>query len=278
MLKFEENSKGSIKDYFFFGKKLGEGAFAIVRPAKHLMTHKVFAIKTYYKLKMSDKDRQNTVDNEIKILERTEHPACIKLFDKFETRRNIHLVLEHGGEMDLKEALTLRWKGMERRITEDDGHLLRLFRSIVEGVQHLHEQDITHNDLKLENIVLSKEFDKPKIVDFGFGRLGSHKKMTMICGTPNYMAPELLAREPHFAKPCDVWALGVIFYFMLKKKFPFKGKTEVELVGDVALCDPDYKGIASYDAVNLLKSIFKVKAEERITCEEMLSSIYLASV
>lgn len=97
-----------------------------------------------------------------------------------------------------------------------------MFKKIVEGVNYLHTNDIAHRDLKLMNIVLD-DMETPKIVDFGFAKRGAHKNFDNGCGTPKYMAPELLGTSNEKkAWQADIWALGVILFYLLTKQYPFK--------------------------------------------------------
>lgn len=266
---YKKGAKGSIKDYFFFGKKLGEGASAIVRPARKLSTGKVYAIKTYNKLKLADKEK-NIVSREAKILKKIDHENIIKLYEMHENRRNIHLVMEFGGKIDLKARL-------DKLPKLDQNESKFILRQIAEALNHIHSLNIAHNDVKLENIVLTKSSKKNfvKLVDFGFARENCDKMITMICGTPNYMSPELLMREKHDAKKSDVWAFGVLaFYFLGGKKFPFKVKNEIELLEQVKECDIDYSGLGDPEAVEMLQRVFVVEPGKRAGFEELLRMKY----
>lgn len=148
--------------------------------------------------------------------------------EKFEQTRHIHLIMELGGEKNLKDYLKARknnWPNITGRSLSPE--IKRLFKKIVEGVKYLHDQNIVHRDLKLMNIVLA-DLDSPKIVDFGFARQGLDSNFENGCGTPSYMAPELLGSATNKrACKADVWALGVILFYLLTKNYPFRCKLEV---------------------------------------------------
>jgi len=204
---------------------------------------------------LSEKNKKETVYLEAEILlEKLSHPGIVSIYDRIENRRNIHIVMEHAGDENLKQKIS-NSKNFSRE------KLYKIMIKISKAVEYMHILDITHNDLKLENIVLKNL--EPKIVDFGFGRKNCSKKMSMICGTPNYMSPELLAREIHYAKPCDVWALGVIFYYMLHKKFPFVAKTEIDLIEKVKSGYVVYGPEIDFWLVDVFKGIFKVDSQDR---------------
>jgi len=106
---------------------------------------------------------------------------------------------------------------------------VRLFHETASGIQYLHERSVVHRDIKLENVLLD-ENESIKIIDFGFATvIQPGKKLKAFCGTPSYMAPEIVARREYIPKAPDVWALGVLFFALLAGHFPFKGTNDREL-------------------------------------------------
>ena len=88
----------------------------------------------------------------------------------------------------------------------------------------MHENNIIHRDLKLENILIDTSNLNIKLIDFGFAiKISNQKKLTIFCGTPSYMCPEIVKKIEYFGKPADIWALGILLYVMLYGKFPFRG-------------------------------------------------------
>lgn len=97
------------------------------------------------------------------------------------------------------------------------------------GVKHCHENNVTHRDLKLDNLLLDGE-NNVKIIDFGFATCFPHDRKTkLFCGTPSYMSPEIVARKEYSGPPADVWALGVILYALVCGSFPFRAPHDREL-------------------------------------------------
>lgn len=227
------------------------------------------AIKTYNKLKLAEKDKRDAVLREIRILSKMSHPNVCGLIDKFESTRNLHIVLEHCGEINLR-------KKIDGRPKISLGEIKKLFKQIVEAIIYVHSLNITHNDIKMENVVLDRH-NNVKLVDFGFARENATRQTSMICGTPNYMSPELLARERHFCKPVDVWALGVLLFYMITRQFPYTARNEIELTNLVKRHLPDLTGVNDADARDLLLRIFRKSPLDRISCEEMLKMPFLAS-
>lgn len=115
----------------------------------------------------------------------------------------------------------------KNQLSEDEARLI--FKNIVESVAYCHSNLITHRDLKLENVLLTTN-NHTKLIDFGFSTCVSHKKkIKLFCGTPSYMAPEIVTRKSYSGAAADVWALGVILYVLLTGIFPFKADNDRDL-------------------------------------------------
>jgi len=263
-----EEQELDLKDFRIIGKKLGEGAYAIVRPAINLRTGEKIALKTYNKLKIVDSRKKDAVENEIKVLKLVRHPNVAGVSHVMENRRNIHLVLDYAGSNNLKVAIQKKLIGYEVK--------MRVFKEIVTAVQYLHSIDIVHRDIKLENIVLNTLFSS-KLVDFGFAVVVTNSKLSDICGTPNYMSPQLCKRIDYDPKASDVWALGVVLYTLMRGKFPFKSKSEADLYSKICECSPSYKFIETPIARDLLEKIFTYSEARRLTCTEILAHGFFAT-
>jgi len=224
--------------------------------------------------------RQNPLMDEVKILSNLDHPNIIGIKRAFETESSLYLVLElvTGGELLDKIAA-------EKKFSEDKAR--NYFKQILEATKYLHEQGIAHRDLKPENILLKdQDSEIIKISDFGLSRVVDQASfMKTICGTPQYVAPEILStctRSPGYGLACDLWSSGVILYIMLVGYHPFKENNENKTFpvyeqiqkGEYEFAKEHWSRI-SPSAIYLIKRLLTVDPRKRITAAEALESAWL---
>ena len=126
--------------------------------------------------------------------------------------------MEYGGNISLQSYLKTK---SQKKLTEFEAK--SIIKQILEGLDYLHSNDIAHRDIKLENILLNSQ-KAIKIIDFGFSLITpKNRPLDIFCGTPSYMAPELIARKNYFGHLVDIWALGVLLFVFLSGRFPFQG-------------------------------------------------------
>jgi serine/threonine protein kinase len=202
-------------------KCIGQGAYAKVYKAIHLPTKTKVAIKLYEKSKLSEKLRQKSIKREIKILSRLNHPNIVNFIDCFSTKNHIYLVMELVRGLSLYELLK---KQPERKIKESNGKTI--IKQILKAMSYCHSKCVSHRDIKLENVIISGN-GEVKVIDFGFSTcIPNEKKVKMFCGTPSYMAPEIVQKIEYCGPPVDIWATGVLFYVLISGKFPFRGNAK----------------------------------------------------
>lgn len=252
-------------------KTLGHGSFAIVKLVNDLRTGEVFALKTYEKYKLGDPHKMNNVRREIIILRKMKHENIVKLQYAFEDCRKIHLVMEFVGEMSLQSYMKTK---QNKKLDENEAR--RLFRQVVEGINYCHSKNIVHRDIKLENILLDKEHNV-KIIDFGFSIIiPAHKKLNIFCGTPSYMAPEIITRN-YSGQSTDVWALGILLFVMICGKFPFKATNDSELFGKISKGKFSFPENISLGAQEFIRNILKNKPSERLNPSEVFFHFFIFS-
>ncbi|XP_053136224.1 serine/threonine-protein kinase ULK1 isoform X2 [Hemicordylus capensis] len=216
---------------FEFNRKdlIGHGAFAVVFKGRHKEKPEVeVAIKCINKKNLAKS--QTLLGKEIKILKELKHENIVALYDFQEMANSVYLVMEYCNGGDLADYL----HGM-RTLSEDT---IRLFLQQIAGAMKvLHSKGIIHRDLKPQNILLSFAGGKKsnpnniriKIADFGFARyLQSNMMAATLCGSPMYMAPEVIMSQ-HYDAKADLWSIGTIIYQCLTGKAPFQASSPQDL-------------------------------------------------
>lgn len=262
-------SSVSMSD-FECGKLIGRGAFAIVREAVYKPKNIKVAIKIYDRFNMKHTMRTKNVKEEIKIMRHLHHPNIIRFFDYFSTKTFASLVLEFipGSCLAsyLKESPNHKLSELNTRI---------IFKQIVSAVAYCHSKGIAHRDIKLENILVQPEKKLLiKLIDFGLSTVCSptaEVKSKVFCGTPSYMAPEILKKKDYLGTKADIWALGILLYVLLTGTFPFKGASDRELFQRICKGEVLYYGTIPENVQSLIKRILTVDPESRPTAQEVLS-------
>jgi serine/threonine protein kinase len=263
------SDKASLDDYII-GKQIGQGAFAIVRIGLHKSYNKKVALKIYKKYKLEDPNRRKSVKREIKLMEKMKNEHIIQLHEIIDTHKYVILVMDYIGGGSLHGYLKSK---PNRRLEEDDAK--RIIRQITEGLRYCHSRCITHRDIKLENLLLDDK-KNIKIIDFGFSTcIPNDKKIKIFCGTPSYMAPEIVLKTEYCGPPADIWAMGVVLFTILCGQFPYRGATDEELYNKI--CKADYhipSEVLEYispEAKDLIAKLFSIKADDRPSAKEILN-------
>jgi serine/threonine protein kinase len=222
------------------------------------------------------------VRNEIAVLKRVSmgHQNILTLVDYFETLNNLYLVtdLALGGEL---------FDRICRKGSYYESDAADLIRATLSAVAYLHDHGIVHRDLKPENLLFRTPEDNADllIADFGLSRIMDEEQfhvLTTTCGTPGYMAPEIFKKTGH-GKPVDIWAIGVITYFLLCGYTPFDRDSNLEemqaiLVADYSFTPIEYWRGVSLQAREFIKRCLTIDPTQRMTAHEALSHPFVAGL
>lgn len=257
-----------VKEKYRIIRFLGEGSFSEVFLCEHRTTKLKRVIKRIYKNRFT-KDLNESIMNEIEILSKIDHTNVIKIIEFFEDDHNIFLITEflEGGELYDKLI-------EKNNFSELDAS--KILKQILNSVSYIHNNNIIHRDLKLENIMFEEKENRNldlKIIDFGTSRkIQRNQILSSFFGTPYYMAPEIFKKS--YNNKCDIWSCGVILYIILSGKPPFDGKTDLEieaniLNGKFEFPYEEWKYI-SYIAKDLIGKMLTYDPEKRPNAMECL--------
>lgn len=264
-----------IEKVYELKTELGRGAFSIVYLATHKATGQQYAVKVINKKDLG-KDYEKNLKMEVDILKKVNHPNIIALKELFDTPDKLYLVMElvTGGELFDK----IVEKGS---YTEHEA--AQLVRKIVSAVDYLHNLGIVHRDLKPENLLLKRADNDLEIAiaDFGLSKIvGQQMMMQTACGTPSYVAPEVL-NASGYGKEVDMWSIGVITYILLCGFPPFYGDTVPEIFEQIMEANFDYPeeywGSVSKEAKDFINKLLVVDSDKRLSASDALKHPWLAS-
>jgi len=268
--KYNKPPKTTI-DFYRIGRVLGAGAFGKVNLGMHKLTGKLVAIKSIKKVYLEDEESKKRLMQEISILKNLKHPNIIRLYESFETDKHILIVMELCTGGDLLNYITKR-----KRLSEDMAKFV--FRAIINGLAHCHRHGILHRDIKLDNILINTEGEL-KICDFGVSKaIKKNELMTEKCGTPAYIAPEILKTKGYKGFASDLWSAGVALYAILYGTIPFKSTSVKDLYEIILKGKISFKDDISEEARNLLMSLLERNPKKRITSAGVLGHNWMQGI
>ena len=210
---------------------------------------------------------------EIEIMKKLEHPHIISLKETLDTKSTLYLVLEFVPGGELFDAIVEKGNYAEEETAD-------LVRQMLEAIAYCHSQKIAHRDLKPENLLLkSKEAPLSlKIADFGLSKDFNDDQLKTACGTPDYVAPEVISGEK-YGQQVDIWSIGVITYVLLCGFPPFNEENQKELFDKILNAQYDFPSPewddVSEEAKNFIKKILIVDPDERYTAEQCLKDPWI---
>ncbi|XP_027345151.1 CBL-interacting serine/threonine-protein kinase 12-like isoform X8 [Abrus precatorius] len=265
--KKEKDHTNVLMGRYELGKLLGQGTFAKVYHARNLKTGEGVAIKIINKEKILKGGLVSHIKREISILRRVRHPNIVQLFEVMATKTKIYFVMEYvrGGELFNKVA-----KG---RLKE---HVARnYFQQLISAVEFCHARGVYHRDLKPENLLLD-ENGNLKVSDFGLSAVSDQIRQDGLfhtfCGTPAYVAPEVLARKGYDGAKVDIWSCGVVLFVLMAGYLPFHDRNVMAMYKKI------YKGEFrcprwfSGELISLLSRLLDTNPETRFSIPEIMEN------
>lgn len=247
------------------GRLLGQGTFAKVYHAKRLGSGESVAIKVINKDQVKKQGMMEQIQREISVLRLVRHPNVVELKEVMATKTKIFFVMEFvkGGELFAKVA-----KG---KLKEDSAR--KYFQQLVSAVDFCHSRGVSHRDLKPENLLLD-ENENLKVSDFGLSALPEQLRNDGLlhtqCGTPAYVAPEVLRKRGYDGAKADTWSCGVILYVLLCGFLPFRAENVMKMYTKVFKAEFQFPPWVSPQARNLISKLLVADPQKRITISQIM--------
>lgn len=257
----------SLVQTYTIGKKIGEGNFSIVKECTHRHTNKRYALKIIQKEKC--KGKEQIIENEVAILKKVKHPNIVELIAEFDTHTELYLVMELVKGGDLFDAISMATKYSEK-------DACGMVYNLASALEYLHADNIVHRDIKPENLLVCDNGDGTKSLKLGDFGLATYctESLFIVCGTPTYVAPEIL-EETGYGCKVDVWAAGVITYILLCGFPPFSSVSnnqeelfDLILQGTFDFPSPYWDNV-SQQAKDLIMNMIMKQPTKRYTAEQV---------
>lgn len=247
---------------------MGEGGYSVVKRGISNIDKRVVAVKIVNRTGLSEEDEQS-LRGEVAILQRLHHKNIVHAKDFFEEPKHFYVILEYvdGGEL---------FDRIVQKTVYSENDARDLVVVLLRAIKYCHDLNIVHRDLKPENLLLTSKSEDAdvKIADFGFAVEAEGCTLTDACGTPAYIAPEILLAKP-YGKPCDMWSFGVILFVLLGGYPPFHDENQSKLLKKIKKCEyefhEDYWGQVSDEAKDLIKKLLNPDMFERVTVDQALA-------
>lgn len=289
----------SLYDDYVLGKQLGAGHYAVVKEARNRLTGDIVAVKIFHpnKTLKNSQEEEAKLKQEIDLLLSFDHPNIVKFISRYVEPVNQHamstfLVLERVNSGELFQRIVNKLK-----LREDETKAI--FNQLLSGLVYLHENNVIHRDIKPENILLDitprispnqqqtgpwddNEYDiRVKIADFGLAKfIGELKFTNTLCGTPAYVAPEILSDQRNYSTKADIWSAGVLLYVCLCGFPPFSDELgppdmrEQILTARYAFYSPYWDDITDL-ALDLISRLLVLDPEERFNVHQTTNHEWL---
>lgn len=257
-----------INNYLII-EQIGFGATAKVYKAVHVISRQFAALKCFNKKELTQ-ETYDLIQKEVSIMTAIDYPFIINFQETFEDKNYIYVAMEYAERGNLLDLVN-------HSIKLSDKSIRTVFTQLALSIDHLHNKmKIAHQDIKAENIMLDKFFNI-KLIDFGFAEKFNDEDsaLTNYCGSPNYIAPEIVRREKFTCKS-DVWSLGVLLYMLMFNMFPYEDDTFESLLKKIAndpIMIPEFKD--EYDIKEVLMMTLQKDPTKRASIRKVLNCTYI---
>lgn len=259
----ENNEKENLKksktcwslDDFDIGKPLGKGKFGNVYLAREKKSKYIVALKVLFKSQLEKNNVEHQLRREIEIQSHLRHPHILRLFGYFYDKTRVYLILEYAPKGELYKELS-KVERFDEKISSN------YIRQLAQALKYCHSKKVIHRDIKPENLLLTLKGDL-KIADFGWSVHAPSSRRTTLCGTLDYLPPEMIEGKAHDEK-VDLWSLGVLCYEFLVGKPPFEADGHHETYRRISRVDLKFPSYVSEGARDLISKLLVHDPSKRL--------------
>ncbi|KAH3765786.1 aurora kinase A [Pelomyxa schiedti] len=245
---------------FEIAKNLGGGKFGTVYLARHIDKNFIVALKAISKAALRKSKIQHQLRSEIEIQAHLRHPNILRIYGVFHDKNYVYLILEYA---QYGEVFT----ELQKAKYYDEMKAARYIKAVASALDYCHSRHVIHRDIKPENLLIGSGH-QIKIADFGWSaRARNHPRKTF-CGTPEYLAPEIINNKPHNIG-VDVWGLGVLTFEFLNGSPPFEGEEFKEIVSKIKQRQFTWPSLIKEDARDFILKLMKQSPEERMSLKDV---------
>jgi len=247
-------------DDFEIGKPLGRGKFGSVYLAREKRTKYIVALKVLQKSQLLKAGVEHQLRREIEIQSHLRHKNILRMFGYFYDAKRIYLILEYSPGGELYKKLTSKGRFDEKRSA-------RYISDLARALNHCHKKHVIHRDIKPENLLIGATGDI-KIADFGWSVHAPSSRRNTLCGTLDYLPPEMVEGRPHDER-VDIWSLGVLLYEFLVGSPPFETDSHTATYRKISRVDLNFPPGVTIDAQDLITSLLQKDPNRRISLESV---------
>ena len=254
-----------IKDFEIL-KELGCGSFGRVFLARHIKTKVKYAIKAIDKQNKTNIEEKPYFRRELEVMYKIHHPNVVKLFGHFEDNKYCYFIMEYISKGNVYNLITLdKKKQLSTKV------VATIMKDVISAAYFLHNMNppIIHRDIKPENVLLNEGI-VAKSTDFGWSNyIQEDKERRTVCGTPIYLAPEIIKEQGHDER-VDIWCIGVLLFELITGSVPFKGNDIETLKSNILHLKISWPKEMNPDAKDLISKILKLDPSQRLPLEDIL--------
>ncbi|XP_066478985.1 aurora kinase A [Tiliqua scincoides] len=266
--KSETKKKQWSLDDFEIGRPLGKGKFGNVYLAREKESKFILALKVLFKTQLEKAGVEHQLRREVEIQSHLRHPNILRLYGYFHDATRVYLILEHAPRGEV-------YKELQKLTKFDEQRSATYMTELADALLYCHSKRVIHRDIKPENLLLGSNGEL-KIADFGWSVHAPSSRRSTLCGTLDYLPPEMIEGRTHDEK-VDLWSIGVLCYEFLVGKPPFEAATHQETYRAISKVEYRFPPFVTEGARDLISKLLKHNPYHRLPLEEVLKHPWVAA-